>query len=218
MCFLSKGTSGGTFLRSWLRLSFPSCRKASYLLGKHHGLDANRPKSMIIRSKHVKTSIFIGFLSLTVPFNQSTRFVWVLDTPAASPATSSKLWPWRAWCPRWHPGPDDPWTGLTPGSRSADFSLCRKHQASDFTYGVCEPWFRLGKTGSGWGFSGVLGQTWIHTMAKSKRIEWLTAWFLGQAWSQAVASESQQLLAGSKVLNCQSYQTMACFPIGYWIT
>ena len=57
----------------------------------------------------------------------------------------------------------------------------------------------------------------LDTMAKSKRIERLTAWFLGQAWSQAVASESQQLLAGSNVLNCQTYQKNACFPTGYWI-
>lgn len=149
MCFLSKGTSGGTFLRSWLRLSFPSCRKASYLLGKHHGLDANQPKSIIIRSKHVKTSIFIGFLSLTVPFNQSTRFVWVLDIPAASPATSSKLWPWRAWCPRWHPGRDDPWTGLTPGI------FCRKlavQEASGLRFYLWSLWTLVQAWENRWGF------------------------------------------------------------------
>lgn len=193
MCFLSKGTYGGTFLRSWLRLSFPSCRKASYLLGKHHGLDANQPKSIIIGSKpqYLLVSchyVFFGSLiSQQLPVPRPTASFGRGGLGAQDDAQDGMIL---------HVG---------HAGHAADLAV---QEASGLRFYLWSLW-TLVQAG---GFRSNLD-----TMAKSKRIERLTAWFLGQAWSQAVASESQQLLAGSNVLNCQTYQKNACFPTGYWI-
>lgn len=71
--------------------------------------------------------------------------VWVLDIPAAaSPATNSKLWPWRAWCPRWRPGRDDP-------PCRARRACCRSRCAGSIRPQILPMEFV--NPGSGWGFS-----------------------------------------------------------------